>query len=95
MVVQSQIRFYYDENNEELGLNRNSIKKNWDRNSLYRLSSSDKIVAPTKWQREQLPTILCQHCEVIFDGIDLDFYRIRLLSNYAAVNLWNQGNGSI
>ena len=27
--------FYYDEENEELGLNRNSIKKNWDRNRFY------------------------------------------------------------
>ena len=74
--------FYYDENNKELGLNRNSIKKNWDRNKFIalELASSDQIVAPTKWQREQLPNILYKNCEVIFDGIDLNFYRINLLS---------------
>ena len=89
--------FYYDENNKELGLNRNSIKKNWDRNKFIalELASSDQIVAPTKWQREQLPTILSQHCEVIFDGIDLDFINRPFVKKfYTPVNLWNQ-NGSI
>ena len=34
------------------------------------LAMADKIVAPTNWQRNQLPTIFKDNCDVIFDGID-------------------------
>ena len=51
--------FFHDEKNRELNLNRSSIKKNWDRNRFLalELASSDQIIAPTKWQRNQLPPL--------------------------------------
>ena len=36
----------------------------------YELLNSDLIIAPTEWQRSQLPEIFQQKCHVIFDGID-------------------------
>lgn len=69
--------FWYDEENKELGINRESITKHWDRNQFvsHELAASDAIVSPTFWQREQLPKLLRTHCHVIFDGVDTDnFY---------------------
>ena len=69
--------FNHDSQNKEIGIGRQSTKKNWDRN-LYlalELSSSDKIVSPTEWQRNQLPDILREQCEVIFDGVDTGLFR--------------------
>ena len=77
--------FHYDESNEELGINRNSIKKNWDRNRFIalELASSDQIICPTQWQRSQLPHILRENCEVVFDGVDLNYFNVDLLSRNA------------
>ena len=74
--------YYYDENNEELGINRNSIKKSWDRNRFIalELASSDQIICPTEWQRSQLPHMLKENCQVVFDGIDLEYFCVDLLS---------------
>lgn len=68
--------FSYDEKNKDLGINKNSIKKHYDRNLFLSLElcCSDRIVAPTFWQRSQLPSTLKKSCDVIFDGIDLDKY---------------------
>ena len=69
--------FTYDENNHDIGINRGSIKKHYDRN-LYlslELCCSDKIVSPTFWQRSQLPSVLKKSCTVIFDGIDLSKFQ--------------------
>ena len=35
---------------------------------------ADKIVCPTEWQRSQFPVFIRDRIEVIFDGIDLDFF---------------------
>ena len=69
--------FTYDESNEELGINSGSIHKQWSRNQTIalELSCSDKIVSPTLWQREQLPGILRDNCQVIFDGVDTDIFK--------------------
>ena len=34
----------------------------------------DKIICPTEWQRSQFPDFIRERVEVIFDGIDLDFF---------------------
>ena len=35
---------------------------------------ADQIVCPTEWQRSQFPDFIRDRIEVIFDGIDLDFF---------------------
>lgn len=39
------------------------------------LVNSDVIVAPTDWQKSQLPYQFQKKCTVIFDGIDLDMFK--------------------
>ena len=67
--------FNYDIGNAEL-LIENSKTKSWLRNQqiALKLSSSDEIIAPTEWQRAQLPSIFRRRCHVIFDGIDLNTF---------------------
>lgn len=74
--------FHYDETNPEIGINRRSIKKNWDRNRFIalELASSDQIICPTEWQRSQLPKMLQNNCDVVFDGIDLNYFSVNLVS---------------
>lgn len=38
------------------------------------LCESDVVVAPTHWQRRQLPKSLRHRCQVIGDGVDLDWF---------------------
>lgn len=40
----------------------------------YELLRSDAVVAPTRWQRRQLPPGLRPGCRVIFDGIDPEMF---------------------
>ena len=35
---------------------------------------TDRIVCPTEWQRSQFPKFIRDRIEVIFDGVDLDFF---------------------
>ncbi len=72
--------FSYGENDPEIGININSIKKNWERNTLValELASADKIVSPTQWQKSQLPLTFKNNCDVIFDGIDFDYFKPNL-----------------
>ena len=35
---------------------------------------ADKIICPTEWQRSQFPVFIRDRIEVIFDGVDLDFF---------------------
>ena len=64
--------FHYDPKNQDLGISEKSIQKAWQRNQhmSLELAMADKIVAPTNWQRNQLPTIFKDNCYVIIDGID-------------------------
>ena len=39
------------------------------------LSEAQELVAPTKWQRQQLPDALQQRCRVIPDGVDLKRFK--------------------
>ena len=63
--------FYYDTKNKDLGITEKSLSRQWIRNSqqALELSCADKLISPTKWQREQLPNIFKEYCEVIYDGI--------------------------
>ena len=69
--------FHHDKHNKLINLNSNSIKKCWARNQqvALELSVSDAIIAPTEWQKSQLPKILRRQCDVIFDGIDLSKFK--------------------
>ena len=70
--------FNYDPDNNNLAVSRSSIRKSWKRNQslAMELSVSDAIVSPTQWQKNQLPKLLKDACEVIFDGIDLNIYKL-------------------
>ena len=69
--------FSYDTRNTNLALDERSIKKHWIRNQFisHELASSNCIVAPTFWQRDQLPKILKCNCHVIFDGLDIEIFK--------------------
>lgn len=68
--------YSYDPSNKYLGINFNSIKKHWARNAdiSLELASSDTVVSPTAWQKNQLPQIFKENCQVISDGIDLKLF---------------------
>ena len=70
--------FNYDPNNKNLAVSQSAMKKSWKRNQslALELTVSDAIVSPTQWQRNQLPKLLRDACEVIFDGIDLNIYKL-------------------
>ncbi len=70
--------FHYNDNDKNLRL-KNSIAKCWLRNQQIslELASSDEIVSPTFWQKNQLPATFRKKCNIIFDGIDLDIYKSR------------------
>ena len=40
----------------------------------YELSEAHVVVAPTQWQRSQLPSSLQARCRVIHEGVDTDFF---------------------
>ena len=69
--------FNYDRSNRNLGVSESSITKCWKRNQslALELSVSDAIVSPTQWQKSQLPKLLKDACEVVFDGLDLNVYK--------------------
>ena len=69
--------FHYDKNNKMLNIGEKMIPKCWRRNQqvALELSASDEIIAPTMWQKSQLPNIFRQRCHVIFDGIDLNVFK--------------------
>ena len=62
--------FHYD-NNEELKINSKQITRYFKRNQTIalELSTADLIIAPTQWQKDQLPKILKKSCSVVFEGI--------------------------
>jgi len=67
---------HYDLSNSYLGLGPHLTKEFWLRNLplALELSVADSLVAPTYWQRSQLPEIFKQRCNVIYDGIDLNVF---------------------
>ena len=62
--------------NKFLGVNEKSQSKLWHRNRIigFELSTSNAIVAPSEWQRQQLPKVLQNNCTVITDGIDVEYF---------------------
>lgn len=68
---------FHDLKNKELGIGPAQASKLWKRNQYQavELACADKIIAPTIWQRDQLPTIFRNHCEVIYDGIDKKLFK--------------------
>ena len=63
--------FTYDVNNSNLPFNNKNVDKYWSRNSFIamELINSDEIVAPSEWQKSQLPKLIRDKCRVIFDGL--------------------------
>jgi len=39
------------------------------------LAEADRVISPTLWQREQLPSTLRQHCTVVPDAVDLEQFQ--------------------
>ena len=68
---------HYDPSNHELRLSPNSAASHWKRNQALALElvAADHVVAPSHWQRAQLPALLQKHCEVIYDGIDQKVFK--------------------
>ena len=68
--------FHYDPDNLELNINSNTIKKSWIRNQSWALehANADFIVTPTDWQKEQLPKLFRDNCQIIFDGVDTNIF---------------------
>ena len=44
--------------------------RTWNAETLLECSTLDKIVTPTKWQRDQFPPFLRDHIDVIHEGVD-------------------------
>jgi len=67
----------YDPGNAELGIAPGRSSKLWKRNQAMALElcSADVVVAPTRWQRQQLPPLLQAACEVVPDGVDTNVFR--------------------
>ena len=70
--------FYrYDPENLELGIHPKATSTHWLRNQplALELCAADAVVAPTAWQRQQLPSVLQERCQVVHDGIDMQTFR--------------------
>ena len=67
----------HDPKNKELGLSTSASKKLWERNQTVavELACSDVVIAPSRWQRSQLPKIFQQYCQVIYDGVDKSIFK--------------------
>lgn len=72
--------YKYDPLNQYLNMNSKIISAQWSRNmySSLELSTADRIVSPTNWQKNQLPANLRMNCEVIFDGINSEQFKPNL-----------------
>ena len=70
--------FYrYDPENLELGIHPKATSTHWLRNQplALELCAADAVVAPTEWQRQQLPSVLQKRCQIVHDGIDMQTFR--------------------
>lgn len=63
--------FHYDDN-EDLKIDNKKITSYFKRNQIIalELAVADLIIAPTEWQKKQLPQTLKANCFVVFDGIN-------------------------
>ena len=70
--------FHYDAGNRELNVTPSQIAKSWERNQsmALELMAANEVVAPTEWQRNQLPRQFRQNCRVIPDGVDLSRFSL-------------------
>jgi glycosyltransferase involved in cell wall biosynthesis len=68
---------HHDPTNAELGLGPAAAPKFWKRNQslALELACADALVAPSQWQRSQLPPLLRNRCQVIYDGVDLSRFK--------------------
>ena len=41
---------------------------------LQELAQADQLVCPTRWQRDQFPGFIKDRIQVVFDGVDIDFF---------------------
>ena len=63
--------------------NPDQQRKLWIRNQPigFELCNADSIIAPTNWQKSQLPTTLQEKCTIVRDGIDTEFFLPRFKEN--------------
>lgn len=59
-----------------MAINKDSRIKSLQRNQYIALElcNSDKIVTPTKWQKDLLPKVLKENCLTINDGVDIGYF---------------------
>ena len=58
---------------------------------LQELTQADRIVCPTAWQRSQFPAEWQARIEVIFDGVDLDFFKPQSWSGEVILSSGEEG----
>lgn len=63
-------------NNRYFRLSDDEISYLWIRNmpAALEMATADRLVTPTKWQKEQLPIALRDRCEVVRDKIDSEIF---------------------
>lgn len=68
---------HFDPANRFSPLGPGSAASLWRRNQsmALELAASDQLVAPTEWQRQQLPESFRERCVVIFDGVDQNRFK--------------------
>tara|TARA_B100000925_G_scaffold259922_1_gene215746 strand:+ start:2519 stop:3739 length:1221 start_codon:yes stop_codon:yes gene_type:complete len=68
--------FYFDLKSDDVNHSHYSKLQMVLRNQSFalELQQADFIVSPTKWQRNQLPKLFRDRCNVIFDGIDSNMF---------------------
>ena len=66
-----------DNKDNYLNIGVHNVTGMWARNQVQALEiiASDRLVSPTEWQKSQLPKLVADKCEVIYDGIDIENFQ--------------------
>ena len=72
----TQCKEYFYDNNEYISYDSKKIETLFERNlpMAQEMAVADHIISPTKWQRDQLPSIFREKSRIIHDGIDTDYF---------------------
>jgi len=83
--------FHFDPTNKEVCHTDRSKLQMILRNQGFalELSRADCIIAPTNWQKRQLPSRFRENCKVVFDGIDVEMFSPGLADASSSFNLVN------
>ena len=72
--------YHYHINSKWISYSKGQKRELYLRNttSALEIANSNKLIAPTEWQRSQLPQYLKDRCMVIHDGTDINYFRPNL-----------------